>query len=153
MAVELANLQRRVPISPRRIARTARQALRSLGRADALVNLTLVDDALIRRLNRRFRRHDRPTDVLAFPLDVPGPSRLWGEIVISAETAGRQARRLGIPVGLELDLLVVHGLLHLAGYDDREKDEARLMHQRERELLEQTAPGVPARLWSGLLPG
>jgi probable rRNA maturation factor len=153
MAVELANLQRRVPISPRRIGRTARQALRSLGRADALVNLTVVDDALIRRLNRRFGRHDRSTDVLAFPLDVPGPSRLWGEIVISAETAGRQARRLGIPVGLELDLLMVHGLLHLAGYDDREAEEARLMHQREREILEQTAAGVPARLWSGLLPG
>lgn len=153
MAVELANLQRRVSISPRRIGRTARQALRNLGRADALVNLTFVDDALIRRLNRRFGHHDRPTDVLAFPLDVPGPSRLWGEIVISAETAGRQARRLGLPVGLELDLLVVHGLLHLAGYDDREAGEALLMHQREREILEKTAPAVPARLWSGLLPG
>lgn len=153
MAVELANLQRRVPISPRRIGRTARRALRDLGRSDALVNLTFVDDAFIRRLNRRFSGHDRPTDVLAFPLDVPGPSRLWGEIVISAETAGRQARRLGIAVGLELDLLVVHGLLHLAGYDDREAGEARLMHQREREILEKTAPPVPDRLWSGLLQG
>ncbi len=153
MAVELANLQRRVPISSRRIGRTTRRALKDLGRSDALVNLTFVDDALIRRLNRRFGGHDRPTDVLAFPLDVPGPSRLWGEIVISAETAGRQARRLGIPVGLELDLLVVHGLLHLAGYDDREAGEARLMHQREREILEKTAPPVPDRLWSGLLRG
>ena len=153
MAVEVANLQRRVPISPRRLGRTARQALKDLGRPDALVHLTFVDDALIRQLNARYIGHNRPTDILAFPLDVPGPSRLWGEIVISAETAGRQARRLGIPVGLELDLLVVHGLLHLAGYDDRAAGEARLMHQREREILERSAPAVPALLWAGLLRG
>ena len=153
MAVEVANLQRRVSISPSRIWRTARRALRDLGRHGCLVHLTFVDDVRIRRLNARYLGHHRPTDVLAFPLDVPGASPLWGEIVISAETAGRQARRLGIPVGLELDLLVVHGLLHLAGYDDREAGEARLMHQREREILEKTAPAVPARLWSGLLPG
>ena len=152
MAVELANLQRRVPISPGRICRTARRALRELGRLDSLVNLTFVDDMRIRRLNARYRRHDAPTDVLAFPLDVPGPSPLWGEVVISAETAGRQARRLGIPVAQELDLLVVHGLLHLAGYDDSEPGEARLMHARAREILERGRGARTARLWAGLLP-
>lgn len=152
MAVELANLQRKVSISPRRIRRTAGRVLRELGRVGARVHLTFVDDALIRRLNARYLRHRRPTDVLAFPLDAPGPSRLWGEIVVSAETARRQARRLGIPVGLELDLLVVHGLLHLAGYDDGEPREARLMHQREREILQGGARVLPARLWTGLLP-
>jgi rRNA maturation RNase YbeY len=153
MAVELANLQRKVPISPRRIRRTAGRALRELGRVGAAVHLTFVDDGLIRRLNARYLRHRRPTDVLAFPLAAPGPSRLWGEIVVSAEAARRQARRLGIPVGLELDLLVVHGLLHLAGYDDGEPREARLMHQREREILQGGARVLPARLWTGLLPG
>ncbi|MBI2552881.1 MAG: rRNA maturation RNase YbeY, partial [Candidatus Rokubacteria bacterium] len=59
---------------------------------------------------------------------------------------------LRIPVALELDLLVVHGLLHLAGYDDGEPREARLMHQREREILEKAAPRLPPRLWRGLLP-
>lgn len=152
MAVELANLQRRVSIPRRRILRTARRALRDLGRPGAGVHLTFVDDARIRRLNARYLRHRRPTDVLAFPLEAPGPSGLWGEVVVSAETARRQAVRLGVPVGLELDLLVVHGLLHLAGYDDGDPREARLMHQREREILEKTAPGLPARLWQGLLP-
>ena len=159
MAIELANLQRRVPIPRRRILRTARTTLRDLGRPGAGVHLTFVDDAQIRRLNARYLRHRRPTDVLAFPLEGPGPSGLWGEIVISAETARRQAVRLGIPVGLELDLLVVHGLLHLAGYDDGEPREARLMHEREREILERApgtrAPGAggpTARLWRGLLP-
>jgi len=155
MAVELSNLQRRVPISPRRILQTAEGALKDLGRTGSLVQLTVVNDAEIRRLNARYRRHDVPTDVLAFPLDVPGPSPLWGEVVISAETARRQARRLGIPVGLELDLLVVHGFLHLAGYDDGEPYLARLMHERAREILEHARGGHPrpARLWTGLLPG
>jgi probable rRNA maturation factor len=152
MAVELANLQRRVPIPRRRILRTAQRALRDLGRPGAGVHLTFVDDARIRRLNARYLRHRRPTDVLAFSLEAPGPSGLWGEIVVSAETARRQARRLGVPVSLELDLLVVHGLLHLAGYDDGDRWEARLMHEREREILKMTVPGSTDRLWAGLLP-
>ncbi len=159
MAVELRNLQRGVRIAPRRILKTARTALRDLGRPGAGVHLTFVDDRLIRHLNARYLRHRRPTDVLAFPLEGPGPSGLWGEIVISAETARRQAVRLRIPVGLELDLLVVHGLLHLAGYDDGQPREARLMHEREREILERAqnsrprgAGGLTARLWRGLLP-
>ena len=152
MAVELANLQQRVPISPRRITETAQRALRDLGRPGSLVHLTLVDDARIRRLNARFRRCHRRTDVLAFPLEVPGPSPLWGEVVISADTARRQARRLRIPVSLELDLLVVHGLLHLAGYDDGEPREARLMHEREREILDAARGALAARLWTDLLP-
>ena len=158
MSVELRNLQRRVRVAPRRILKTARTALRDLGRPGAGAHLTVVDDALIRHLNARYLRHRRPTDVLAFPLEGPGPSGLWGEIVISAETARRQAVRLRIPVGLELDLLVVHGLLHLAGYDDGEPREARLMHEREREILERApatrargAGGLTARLWRGLL--
>lgn len=153
MVVELSNLQRRVSISLRRILRTARRTLEALGRPDALVNLTFVDDRRIRRLNARYRRHDAPTDVLAFPLELPGPSPLWGEVVVSAETARRQARRLGVPIGLELDLLVVHGLLHLAGYDDREPEEARLMHERAREILGRAPAALPGRLWTGLLPG
>lgn len=153
MAVELVNLQRRVAIAPRRVLRTATRALNALGRAGALVQLTFVDDRQIRGLNARYAHHARPTDVLAFPLDVPGPSPLWGEVVISAETARRQARRLQVPVGLELDLLVVHGLLHLAGYDDGEPYEARLMHNRAREILGHVRGGRTARLWSGLLSG
>ncbi len=152
MPVEIRNLQRRVPISRRRVLRTARRALHDLGRPGAGVHLTVVDDALIRRLSARYLRHRRSTDVLAFPLEGPGPSRLWGEIVVSAETARRQAARLGVPVGLELDLLVVHGLLHLAGYDDGEPCLARLMHEREREILERARGRLTARLWRGLLP-
>jgi probable rRNA maturation factor len=74
-----------------------------------------------------------------------------GQIVLSAETAARQARRLGVPVATELDLLVTHGVLHLVGWDDRDPVEARLMHEREREILTAGGRRVPARLWKGLL--
>ena len=107
----------------------------------------MVDDAEIRRLNARFRGVRRRTDVLAFPLDPP----VLGEVVISAETARRQAARLRVPLALELELLVTHGVLHLVGYDDREPLEARLMHEREREILTSGARAVPDRLWRGLL--
>jgi probable rRNA maturation factor len=155
MPVEVRNLQRRRPVSARRIRGTAGRTLALLGRPDREVHVTLVDDPAIRRLNARYKAAAAPTDVLAFQLDAPGPSPLLGEIVISADTAARQARALGVPLALELDLLVVHGLLHLIGYDDHDAQEARLMHERAREIL--AAPSrsggraIPRRLWRGLL--
>jgi len=113
--------------------------------------VSVVDDPAIRRLNARYLRRGGTTDVLAFDLQAPGPSRLMGEVIVCADTARRQARRLGVPLALELDLLVVHGLLHLAGWDDREPQEARLMHGREREILAETGRRAPSRLWKGLL--
>jgi len=73
--------------------------------------------------------------------------QLLGQIVVSADTARRQARRLQVPLALELDLLVTHGTLHLVGYDDRDPLEADLMHRRERDILRD----APDRLWTGLL--
>jgi probable rRNA maturation factor len=143
----LADRQQRVRLSPARLRGAAARALAAMGRLDQECHLTVVDDAEIRRLNARFRGVRRRTDVLAFPLDPP----ILGEVVISAETARRQAARLRVPLALELELLVTHGVLHLVGYDDREPLEARLMHEREREILTSAARAVPDRLWRGLL--
>ena len=151
MAVAVLNLQRGVRIPRQRIRRLAEAALSALGRLRAEVHLTFVSDAVIRRLNRQYRGASHATDVLAFTLETPGFVRLLGEVVVSAETARRQARRLGVPVGLELELLVVHGLLHLIGYDDRNPLEARLMHERARAILREALGPVPERLWTGLL--
>jgi probable rRNA maturation factor len=134
------------------LARVAARTLAALGRTGASVEIALVDDDEIRRLNRAWRGVSRRTDVLAFPLEMPGLGGLVGQVVISAETAARQARRLGVPVVTELELLVTHGVLHLVGYDDRDPVEARLMHERERALLSARRRPPPARLWTGLLP-
>jgi rRNA maturation RNase YbeY len=147
----VANLQRRVRVSVPRLRRTALRALRALGRADRQVDVAVVDDPAIRRLHARHLGRDRPTDVLAFPLEAPGPARLLGQVVVSAETAARQARRLCVPVAAEMDLLVVHGILHLAGHDDHAPAAARRMHQRARSILD-AAGRLPRRFWDGLLP-
>ncbi len=139
-------------MSAPRLGAVARRTLAALGRADREVHVSVVDDRQIRRLNAHYLGRRRPTDVLAFNLDGPGPARLLGEVIISAQTASRQARRLRVSRALELDLLLVHGLLHLVGYDDHEPLEARLMHERERELLSRgRRRALPARLWDGLL--
>jgi probable rRNA maturation factor len=152
MSTAVANRQNRVAVSPARLARTAERALAALGRAAGDVDVLVVDDPAIKRLNRIHRGVDRRTDVLAFPLETPGtPSPLVGQIVISAETARRQARHVDVALATELDLLVTHGVLHLVGYDDRDPIEARLMHEREREILWAARRRLPARLWRGLL--
>ena len=148
MPAAIDNRQRRVPVGCARLARTAVRALAVLGRSGARVDVVVVSDAEIRRLNARHRGVGRRTDVLSFPVestDLPG--QLLGQVVVSADTARRQARRLGVPLALELDLLVTHGTLHLVGYDDRDPVEADLMHRRERDILAE----APARLWKGLL--
>jgi probable rRNA maturation factor len=152
MPAAVADRQRRVPLDVARLARAADAALAAVGRAGGDVEIDVVDDAEIRRLNTRHRGVRRRTDVLSFPLEVPG-SMLVGQIVVSADAARRQARRVGVPVALELDLLITHGVLHLVGWDDRDPVEADLMHRREREILGSSGRRVPGQLWSGLLHG
>jgi probable rRNA maturation factor len=153
MPAAVSDRQRRVRVSTARLKTTAEVALRALDRADREVHVTVVDDPAIRRLNARWMGSRKSTDVLAFDLAAPGPSRLLGEVVLSADTAQRQARERGVPVALELDLLVVHGLLHLSGYDDHDPSEARLMHERAREILAAAHRRAPRNLWVGLLDG
>jgi probable rRNA maturation factor len=153
MPVLVDNRQTRVPVDHRGLARAGQRALAAVGRPGGAVEVAVVDDSAIRRLNRTYRGVPRRTDVLAFPLETPGvEGALVGQVVISAETASRQARRLRVPCALELALLVTHGILHLVGYDDRDPVEAALMHRREQSLLRPGRRPIPARLWTGLLP-
>jgi probable rRNA maturation factor len=148
MAVVVEQRQRRVPVSASRLRRAIDRALAAVGRPGGLVEAAVVSDAEIRELNAVHRGIRRRTDVLAFPLEAPGAGPLVGQLVLGADAAARQARRLRVPLALELDLLATHGTLHLVGYDDRDPVEADLMHRREREILGHT----PERLWHGLLP-
>lgn len=83
------------------------------------LSILLTTDDEIRRLNRDFRRKDKATDVLSFPAPEPMPGQppLAGDLAISTETAARQAAEAGHPLSVELQVLVLHGILHLAGYD------------------------------------
>jgi probable rRNA maturation factor len=151
-SVEVQNRQRRVRVSPERLRALARRALRALHGRHRELSVVTVGDAEMRRLNARYHGHRTATDVLAFDLGATPTHRL-AEVIISADTAARQARRAGVPVALEIDLLLVHGLLHLAGFDDRDPIEARRMHERARAILTRAGrTPVPGRLWRGLLP-
>jgi probable rRNA maturation factor len=87
-------------------------------RLEGQVSVLLAGDRRIRQLNREFRRKDRSTDVLSFPAPQnPGADAVAGDLAISVETAARQAQAFAHPLAVELQILMLHGLLHLAGYD------------------------------------
>ena len=96
------------------------------------LSIALVSDREMRALNRRWRAADRPTDVLSFPLQEPGH---LGDVVISADTARRQAEEGGWPLAAELRRLLAHGILHCRGYHHANARDARRMAAAERRLL------------------
>jgi probable rRNA maturation factor len=97
------------------------------------VSVLLTGDAAIRRLNRQFRHKDKATDVLSFPaLPGEGPSQLAGDLAVSVDTAARYARRFEHSLQQEVKILLLHGLLHLAGYDH--ETDAGEMALREEAL-------------------
>src|SRR5436190_11765550 len=116
--VAVASPQEVVPIDRKRMRETVRTVLEGEGVTDAEISLAFVDNPTIHRLNQRYLNHDEPTDVLSFPLSEPNTRKLAGELVIGAEVGREQADRRGHDVQAELALYVIHGLLHLCGYDE-----------------------------------
>lgn len=96
------------------------------------VKLILCSNAAIRKLNRQYRNMDRATDVLSFTYNDPD---LLGEIYISLQKAGTQARDFGVPFDEEMARLVIHGFYHLLGYDHEKPSERRVMEEKERKAL------------------
>jgi len=135
--VAIACPQEAVPIDRQRLRETARAVLEGEGENDAEISLAFVDNATIHALNKRYLDHDEPTDVLSFPLSGPGERKLAGELVIGAEVARAQADERGHDVQAELALYVIHGLLHLCGFEDSDERQATAMHDRERHYLRQ----------------
>jgi len=121
----------------------AREVLKNEGYGDeAEISLVFVDDAYIQGLNHQYRGIDRPTDVLSFAMQegvpVPGLEEeiILGDVVISLQTACRQAGEYGHSFQREAAYLTVHGLLHLVGYDHRDDEERRIMRQKEEAILD-----------------
>jgi probable rRNA maturation factor len=133
--------------SSRALVRYVAEVQRAI-RLRGQVSILLTSDRGIRRLNRRFRGKDRPTDVLSFPAErsLAGAEKMAGDLAISLETALRQAAEQGHALSTEIKLLLLHGLLHLAGYD-HEADQGQ-MARREFELRRRLGlkPGLIERL-------
>ncbi len=119
-----------------RLRRAIERALRAEHARAALV-IYITDDAEMRSLNRRFHATNESTDVLSFP--APGADYL-GDAVISYERAREQAREAGWHIADELDLLAVHGTLHLLGYDDLHPRQRQKMWKRQEEILARKIP-------------
>lgn len=116
--------------NPLRLA--VQTVLEGEGFADGEISIALVDDTTIHRLNKRYLDHDEPTDVLTFPL---GQKPLAGELIIGYQVAQREAAEQGHDVATEMTLYIIHGLLHLCGFDDKNPKKAQAMHDRERHYL------------------
>ena len=117
--VAILDRQRRKRLSPARLRRVVQGAAAVL-RVKGEMTVVLAGDGLLRRLNRDYRGKDRPTDVLSFPGG--GGEAGLGDVVISVPTAERNARGLGRTLPQELDVLALHGLLHVLGYDHETDD-------------------------------
>ena len=134
LEVVLLNRQRRQRLSPFRLRRLLEAAARAL-EVEGEVALVFAGDRTLRRLNARYRGRDEATDVLSFPGE--GGEAGLGDIVISVERAARNARGLGRSVHQELDVLALHGFLHVLGYDHETDDGTldRLERRLRRKLL------------------
>ena len=108
---------------------------------DYEISLAFVDNPTIHRLNKQYLSHDEPTDVLSFPYSEPNAKKLSGELVVGVEVAKERAEEMGHSVHAELALYVIHGLLHLCGYDDKSEKAEKEMRDRERHFLKEL--GLP----------
>ncbi len=148
--IDIENGQSQLAVDELRLQRAILTTLHQEQVESAVLSISVVDDPTIHRLNREHLQHDYPTDVISFQLDhirltqlpqevmVDRPSagcHIEGEIVVSADTAEQQAAAGGWTASDELLLYVVHGLLHLCGYDDLSPELKCIMRARERSVL------------------
>ncbi|RMD52964.1 MAG: rRNA maturation RNase YbeY [Nitrospirae bacterium] len=137
MKVYIRNRQRRIDIDYRRIERKAAEVLKLLGKEDASLSILIVGDYGMRKLNKEFRGISKTTDVLSFDVSIPGiPSNILGDVVINAAMAEREANKRGTNLYEEMEHLLIHGVLHILGYDHNEPEEAKKMENREKEIMD-----------------
>ena len=154
MSIEIAN-ESGVDVDEAALSAVARHTLDQLVSPLAELSVIVVDVAAMSALHERWMGEPGPTDVLAFPMDEldtargpdehePGPT-LLGDVVLCPEYARRGARAAGHSLAAELELLTVHGVLHLLGYDHAEPEEEREMFALQTKLLESWRAGAQAR--------
>ncbi|MCL2182917.1 MAG: rRNA maturation RNase YbeY [Chitinispirillia bacterium] len=128
--IEIIHKYESLPCPKEALLKASKSVYRREGvNLDRSTTVILCSDCTIRRLNRRYRGKDKPTDVLSFPF---GDDDLLGEVYISLQRAKVQARRFGLTYEEELKRLLIHGLLHLMGYDHHKKAGREAMEAKER---------------------
>lgn len=137
MAVDVTRerLRKKIPLRP--LKEKAQRILKLLDQRRVELSLVLVGNRKIRELNVRYRYKNKPTDVLSFPSGerLPTGAKLLGDVVISVEQAEIQAKRRGKALDEEMESLLIHGILHLLGYDhERSKEAAKTMRRMERKI-------------------
>ncbi len=133
--ITVHNFQKNIPIKKQNIEHIVRLTLDRLNlELQGCVAVCVLDDAGIERLNKEFHHTSGPTDVLAFGT-IENGSVVHADIAVSAETARYNAREYGTTPLRELALYVIHGLLHIAGYDDHRPTDRKKMRRKEREIL------------------
>jgi probable rRNA maturation factor len=143
MPMSVRTRLRRTTLLVPAISHLIQRMLSAAGESKAVLSVEFIGDHRMRRLNAQYRGHDRTTDVLAFSMrEAPGPrSALLGDVVISVPQAVRQAIEREHSIQHELATLLIHGILHLLGYDhERSEMEARRMRRKERALLQAVLP-------------
>jgi len=139
--IQIENRQRKQKVRKLFLRKAARRILSVSGCPEAELSILVVDDAEIRIINRDYLQRDKPTNVISFAMrEGEGGDlcpELLGDVVISAETAARDAAEAGVPFESELIFLLLHGVLHLLGYDHERGsvEEAERMEAREREIF------------------
>jgi len=132
--VQVINGHSRYRLRKSRVAGYVRRILREQGTDRADLKIVCIGSRYSRILNKRYLGHDFVTDVISFPLD--RGTRFEGEVYVNLDRARSQAREYGVSFANELARLVIHGTLHLAGYDDKRTGDARLMRAREDEHVQ-----------------
>jgi rRNA maturation RNase YbeY len=140
MPVEIARRGAGRKLASRGLKKIALATLPLVGQAEAELSVALIGNAEMRKLNAQYRNKDYPTDVLSFPMEQTGPAatRLLGDVIISVEKAREQANERGRTPDQELATLLIHGIVHLLGYDhERSAKDARVMKRVEDKIYRQ----------------
>jgi probable rRNA maturation factor len=143
MEILIKNQQKIIKLNQKKIEGKIKKVLQYLKvDEETEISVLFIDDKFIRSLNNKYRGIDKPTDVLSFSLQegaIKSPevesNKLLGDIIISAETAQRQADNLNHSLEKELTVLLIHGLLHLTGHDHEKGKDYKIMREKESEIL------------------
>jgi probable rRNA maturation factor len=141
MSISIQNRQKRQTVDTGRLRRSLKRLLKELNYGEIEISLLLVDDDQIREINRTYLKRDRPTNVISFSMREGSfghvHPEILGDIILSTETAARDARTFHLDFMDEMEFLLIHGLLHLIGYNHENTgaEETEKMKIRERELF------------------